>query len=113
MLTVVLFMTVALFLLKILWNLLIPIVLGLRLFLADGNKTKGVSMAPFVEAVLLLAAFLLSLAADGSTWLHNPRHVGLWGLALFVSSYAYLVVVGGTIGWFVSKVKASKRRANL
>jgi len=98
-----------LFGMKIIWNILTPIVLARRSLLATTEKPSGISMAPFVEIVLLLLLILLSALSDGAAWFHHPTQVALWGGGIIVGSYVLFVVLGIGLGWVVAQIK--KRRA--
>lgn len=106
--SIILYFVVALFLAKIAWNMIMPFVLGRRLYLTNDERTGGISMAPLVEVLLLVLAFVLSFFAKGTTWLHSPTHVGVGGLAVIVFSYCFFFSAGIFVGWIVQKGKVSK-----
>jgi hypothetical protein len=105
MMTLLMFIFVALFCLKIVWNLGTPYVLACRRLKADASSTAGISMATVVEIVLLLLAVTTAALANGTTWFHSPKHLAIWGTIAIVASYAHLVIGGVLAGWVVSLIK--------
>ena len=106
---IIMSMVAVLFGLKIIWNIFTPVILARRLLLATADKPTGISMAPFVEVVLLVVLILLSTFSNGSAWFYHPLQVALWGGVIIVGSYILFVALGIGLGWFVAKIK--KRRA--
>ena len=109
MITTIMCMVAVLFGLKIIWNIFTPVVLARRSLLATTDKPTGISMAPFVEVVLLVVLILLSALSNGSAWFNHPLQVALWGGVIIVGSYVLFVVFGIGLGWLVAQIK--KRRA--
>lgn len=112
MIGIVLYGVVALFLLKIVWNILTPYVLGRRLYLTEKDETSRISMAPFVEVFLLVSAILLSSFTTGASWLYSPKNIALAGVSLIALSYIHFVIAGVAIGWLVSRLRKQKERSN-
>jgi len=108
MITAIMFIVAVLFGLKIAWNIFTPVVLARRSLSATTDKPTGISMAPFVEVVLLLVLILLSAFSGGSAWFHRPMQVALWGAMAIVGSYVLFAVLGVFLGWLVAEIK--KRR---
>jgi hypothetical protein len=107
---IIFLIVIALLVLKIGWNFFTPYVLGLRALRANDEKKSGISMAPAVEIVLLLAAWGGAfLVPEPLRWL-SPRSVILWGMALVFTSYLHLVVAGALVGCLVSKYKKRPQR---
>ena len=100
--TIILYILVGLFGLKILWNLAIPYELALRKTNKGGRKISGISIVPLVEiGLLLLAAGAAALSAKQG-WLQSPKNIVIWGLLAIGASYVHLVIAGMVMGWIVS-----------
>jgi len=107
-LTILFWVFTGLFTLKVLWNILTPCALAWELFKRGGNKTRSMTMMPFVEIALLLMMILLSALSDGTAWFNHPTQVAVWGGVIIVGSYVLFVVLGVALGWLVAQIK--KRR---
>lgn len=104
--TVVLWIVVGIFCLKIIWNLGVPYELLRRRFYKSPKKQGGgISMMIFVEIFLLVVAIVLSAIAQGDSWMHSPKKVALWGGIALVGSYVHLLVAGMFCGWLATKIK--------
>lgn len=108
MITAIMYIVGALFGLKIVWNIFTPIVLARRSLAEATGQKSGISMAPFVEVILLILLIILSALSDRSAWFHHPKQVALWGLVVVIGSYVCFVVLGICLGWVVAQIK--KRR---
>ncbi len=102
--TALLILLIALFSLKIFWNLLIPYLLAWRVLQSESQYTNRISMATLVEIALLLACLGVASVASGSTWFHSPKHLAVWGLIAIVISYLHLAVGGTLAGLLVSRI---------
>ena len=86
-----------LFLMKLFWNVWLPV----RMLTSHNkieNKTRGsVSMMPIVEIFLYIPALVLSLIlyvfTENISWYYNPWIVGVGGLVLAPLSYLGTQVV--------------------
>ena len=87
-----------LFLAKIVWNMGVPFVLACRAYEPDSDRTPGISISPYVEVILLVLAFLVSLFFESEVWWLRPKWVGLGGLGLILFSYFFMIVIGVVIG---------------
>lgn len=87
-----------LFCLKLLWNIAIPYALAARAFKSKPGQANGISLIPFVEIVLLLAAVVLS-AFRSLAWPWSSAGVAFIGMAMIVASYVHMVVAGSLAGW--------------
>lgn len=94
---------------KIVWNILVPVALAHRYLRATSDMTSGISMAPFVEIVLLFGLVIISAFSDGSAWFNRPIEVALLGILGIVASYLNFAVSGIILGWVVVEIK--KRRS--
>lgn len=104
---IALWVLVALFALKVLWNLSIPYVLGLQMLRERQTKTKGVSLLPWVESALLLGVLFLSITTKGEGWLHRPSAILGGGIGAILFSYVHLVAVGAAFGAVAARRQAS------
>lgn len=87
-----------LFGLKILWNIAVPYAVAVRAFKSKPGQAKSISLMPFVEMVLLLAAVVLSVFRS-LAWPWNSLGVTLIGMGMVVASYVHMVVAGSVAGW--------------
>jgi hypothetical protein len=107
---VVFWMVIILFACKLLWNVSVPYVLGLQLLKGNGTRTRGVSLVPWVEGLLLVAIGFLSAGTVGEGWLYRPfwvLSVGLVGVAI---SYIHLFVIGAVFGALSARLTAARRK---
>ena len=94
-----------LFGLKMAWNLAVPYVLTVRsMRTPSGNdeQSKGISLMPAVEFILLAVGVILSWAGD-CDWPCNAGGVALYGGAIVVGSYIHLVAASALAGWVVRR----------
>jgi hypothetical protein len=63
---------VALFCLKILWNLAVPYVLAGLPIREDTGRTQRISLMPYLELVLLVVAIIVSWTIGDSSWPWTP-----------------------------------------
>jgi hypothetical protein len=83
----------ALFGMKLLWNLSVPYVGIMRVWKGAG-KTVSISLMPVLEIVFLLAWAILASVVGGATWVCNVRIVAIVGISGIVLSYVHMAVVG-------------------
>jgi Kef-type K+ transport system membrane component KefB len=104
--TILLWIVVGIFCLKIVWNFGVPYELLRRQFKKDPKmRGGGISMVTFVEVFLLILAIALSSIAQGDSWMHRPKNVALWGVLVLVASYVHFVLAGMLCGWLATKIK--------
>ena len=104
MITVMFVVVAVLFSIKITWNLAVPYALAARALRGDRSQSKGISLMPFVEIVLLLAALVLSLIRC-SAWPWSAGGVIFIGMSMVIGSYVHLVVAGGIAGWIARRLR--------
>lgn len=109
MITVLLYLLLCLFALKLLWNLALPYRMAVALLKSEERKTSKVTFMTFVEIGLLLLAIGAAALAPGRDWLHNPKNIAVWGGAAILLSYVHLVIAGMIGGWIVSSIKKRKK----
>ena len=107
--TALLFTFEGLFLLKILWNLSTPYVLAMEPLKPDAERTRGISLMPWVEVTLLLLASVVSCIANETSSFQHPKSIAIWGVAAIVGSYVHIVIGGAIAGWIVSLLRARGR----
>jgi hypothetical protein len=90
--TALLWVFVGLLCLKLLWNVVVPFELASR------PVGSGVSLMPYLEVALWFMAVAASVLASGTSWLHRPANVAVWGLVAIVGSYVALFVIGFLLG---------------
>jgi hypothetical protein len=105
MITVLLYIFVCLFGLKILWNLIVPYELARRAWKGAGPRTSGISIMPLLEISLLLLAIGAAAWSGGGGWFHSPKDVALWGGLVVIISYVHLLIASRVAGWVVSRLK--------
>lgn len=93
---------------KLVWNTLVAVALARRYLRATSDRTSGISMAPFVEMVLLFVLIILVAFSDGSAWFNRPIEVALLGIMAIVVSYVIFSASGVFLGWLV--IEIIKRR---
>lgn len=107
MINILFSVVVVVFLLKILWNLLVPCILFVR-SVQGGNADGGISLMPAVEILLLAVLVTLSFVAGRSLWLSSASCVALGGGIAIIGSYVHMVTVGAGVGWLAQKIKKRK-----
>ncbi len=80
----------ALFCLKLLWNVLTPYVVERGLFRSSGS----VSMMPIVEVGLWVLMILISVFSHEDWWLFHTASVFLYGAGAIIASYVLAIMVG-------------------
>lgn len=101
--TIVAWLLLTVFTLKLIWNLGVPFELFKRLRANPNGPTFRISMSTAVEVVLLLLATGASAISSGKDWINRPLAVFGWGLAAIVFTYVHLAVVGGLGGWLIRR----------
>lgn len=92
----------ALFALKIAWNLSVPYVLAYRSW-RKGGEASSSSLMPVLEVALWLLALLLSFTVDSERLVHSSIWIGIGGLAVILLSLVHFVVVGAALGWVIGR----------
>ena len=87
------------FVLKLIWNLMIPVVIAF-IWSKPDRETKGVALAP-VEFVVLIILVSMTYVDDGLA-LFGFRRLGLLGIGLFSAVTTYLFI------WALLKAFASR-----
>ncbi len=105
--TIVLYILVGLFTLKILWNLTVPYELAFRRSKMAGQKS-GVSLMPYLEIAVLLLAIATAFFSGGRGWFHSPKNIAILGGLAVVASYIHLVAAGMIVGWILSLRKKGR-----
>lgn len=106
MITAIMCIVAVLLGLKIVWNILTPFELFRRALSSSPDaKPSGISMAPFVEIILLLVLIIFSALSSGSAWYNRPLKIALWGIVAIVSSYILLVILTYVLAWFATQFK--------
>ncbi len=108
MITIILYILLGLFGLKLLWNLTIPYELAWRGLRCAGQKSSGITIMPFVEIGLWMLTIGAAALSDGRNWLQSPKNVAVWGGLAIVISYVHLVIAGMIAGWIVSLLKKAR-----
>jgi len=107
MITMAFGLAAGLFCMKILWNLVVPYALAVRAYKERDVPSKGVSLMPMVDVVLLAACVALAFITR-ATWPWSPGGVLILGGGALIGSYLHLILVGGIAGW---AAHALRRRA--
>lgn len=103
----VLSVIIGLFLLKIMWNLLVPYELTRRRFREDGEP--GIPLFTVLELLLLTVAVLTS-ALTGQQDSFHPWRILVYGLTAILFSYVHLVIVCVLGGWIASFYRRPDKR---
>jgi hypothetical protein len=100
----------ALFVLKILWNLRVPyVMLGIMWKHQVGDaEPRGVSVLPLVELPLLVGWIALAAIVDSQLWIYDARFVSAAGVAVAVGSYLHLLIVALFGTWMISCAKSNE-----
>lgn len=101
---------VALFLLKIIWNLTIPYALAIRLWRNRNADTVSTSLMSFIEVVLLGIVTVLSLFDIDSFESWTVGKTLLVGGGIIAASYAHFFIAGFVLGWIGSKLRGRAQR---
>jgi hypothetical protein len=80
-------------LLKLLWNVLVPIVLHRRQR-DDPDRERGISMMPALEWLIILCLLGISALWGGDAWYESLGSVALVGIGSILGSYVLMVVTG-------------------
>ena len=92
-----------LFMAKILWNLLLPLV-ARRIIQSPENKS-GISLCTQIEVIWWLLLCFFSAVSSGQAWFNNPKLVALAGAIAIVGSNLILFEMLALIHWVVRLVK--------
>ena len=98
--TLLFWLCAGLFGLKLLWNLVLPYSLAFEP-LTEGRGSRGTSLMPYVEAVLLLIGVALAALRGGTTVGMSVLRIGLIGMAAVVATYVHMAVAATIMGWLV------------
>ena len=90
-----------LFLLKVMWNVLIPYALLRRKL--RGEKSQRISMMPIIEAIPLVFALVISALGGPYPWPWNPAAILLVGSALVIGSYLHMCVFISVARFFLGR----------
>jgi hypothetical protein len=100
--SIVLWISIVLFLLKTLWNLCVPYAI-IREALQRPRERHGWSMFVLFDIALLVLAVAAS-ALGGQLAVLSPWQIGLYGLGTIIASYVHLAIVllllGSLLGLF-------------
>ena len=84
----------SLFVMKLVWNIGVPIDLFLRLRRGRIAKNNGVSLMPFVEITFLSILFILSIFIKFNHVFFHPKNVIFVGGGSVIFSYALIFSIG-------------------
>jgi hypothetical protein len=101
---------VALFIMKLLWNLTVPYVLAVRLWRTKTVDKVSTSFMTFIELTLLGIIAILSLFDNGSPLSWTIGTTLLVGGGLIAGSYVHFVVAGFLVSWIGSKLHKRAHR---
>ena len=85
-------------LLKVLWNVAVPYVLVVRGYKSRAAQSKGISLMPLLDVVLMAACVTLAFGA-GAAWPFGAKEVLVAGIAILLGSYVHLFVAGAIASW--------------
>ena|SRR5882724_10625104 len=108
MIELILVVTMAILLLKIVWNLSIPYILFIRSINNRAMNRGGISLMPLVDITLIVIIITLSFIAQNSSW---PWSAGCIAFGCGIStmgSYLHLVVAGAIMGCVARKIHKRK-----
>jgi hypothetical protein len=93
--------TIILFVFKLGWNLVVPYMLGIELIASQSRaeRTRGISLMPWLEVLLVPIVGLLSSQTAGDGWIYgNGAKVVATGIGAIILSALHFILVGALFG---------------
>ena len=84
--------------LKLIWNILVPFVMGRRLFLAKDKQEVSISLSPQVEILLALLATICSYFSAEQSMIGRPGVVFTSAILSIIASYVLMCAFGFMVG---------------
>ena len=98
---IIFYIVLTLFLLKLIWNISIPIDFFIQSYKKKLKNGSGVTLMPDIEITLLIILFCCSFFIKESIWYYRPFFVLIMGFGVLVCSYGIMFLIGKILSWCV------------
>ena len=96
----VLFILVVLYVLKVLWNFVVPYDLSVRSTKPDFEKSSGISLSPHIEFILLAIVVSVSAFSGEALGFVSYKYLAAYGFLAIRISYVH-IFIGGIIAHYL------------